>query len=142
MMTNAKTLIASSLVGLTMLGLPWALAEADHVKIDISVSQPSPEGVEAARPAGTTYVVPALVSQTFQAKEIQAHEVRAQTIYANRIEADNIEGTIHQTKEIKIGASNGDIKAPEISASVIYADEISANRVVAGHIYVRDIRRR
>ena len=141
-MTKAKTLLACSLVGLTMLGLPWTPADAEHVKIDLSVSPPAPAGVEAARPAGRTHVVPAFVSQTFQAKDIQAHEVRAQTIYANRIEADNIQGTIHRTSEITIGASNGDIEAPEIAASVIYADEISANRVVAGHIYVRDVRRR
>ena len=66
--------------------------------------------------------------------------VRADTIYANRIQADEVRGQIHQTRDVRIGDTRGEIKAPEVAASVIYADEITA--VVAQNVYVRDLRRR
>src|SRR5215470_3418291 len=59
-----------------------------------------------------------------------------------KIDADNIEGQIHQSKDVKVGDTKGEIKAPEVTASVIYAEEISANSVVAQNVYVRDLRRR
>ena len=68
--------------------------------------------------------------------------VRADTIYVNRIQADEVRGQIHQTRDVRIGDTRGEIKAPEVAASVIYADEISANSVVAQNVYVRDLRRR
>jgi hypothetical protein len=61
---------------------------------------------------------------------------------ANRIQADEVRGQIHQTRDVRIGDTRGEIKAPEVAASVIYADEISANTVVAQNVYVRDLRRR
>ena len=51
-------------------------------------------------------------------------------------------GQIHQTKDVKIHDTRGEIKAPEVAASTIYADEITANSVVAQHVFVRDLRRR
>jgi hypothetical protein len=72
----------------------------------------------------------------------QGNQVRADTIYANRIEADQVVGQVHQTKDVKIGDTKGDIKAPEVAASFIYADEIKANSVIAQHVFVRELRRR
>jgi hypothetical protein len=46
---------------------------------------------------------------------------------------------VHQSDDVKIGDTKGDIKAPEVVASVIYADEIKADSVVANDIYVRKI---
>ncbi len=142
-MTKRRILLASTLVGFMALGLPWGLAEANHVRIDIKVEpgHASPGVGQPGPPASLSYT-PAPVPETFRAREIQAHEIRAQTIYANRIEADEIRGTLHQTKGVKVGDVHGDIKAPQVSAAVIYAEEISANSVIADNIYVRDLRRK
>ena len=64
------------------------------------------------------------------------------SIYANRIDTDEIQGQIHQSKDVKVGETRGEIKAPEVTASIIYAEEISAISVVAHNVYVRDLRRR
>jgi len=92
-------------------------------------------------PAPSQVTVP-MPPQTINADQIKANQVRADTIYANRIEADQIVGQIHQTKDVKIGDTSGDIKAPEVVATIIYADEIKANSVIAQHVFVRDLRRR
>jgi hypothetical protein len=142
-MTKAR-ILASVLVGLTALGLSWARAEANHVKIDVPNDQPAAV-VVVPTPASPTVVYPApapLPAETLKAGDIKAHLVRAQTIYANKIEADEVQGAIHQSKGVKIGNTHGDIKSPQVSASVIYADEIKANSVVAEHIYVRNLERK
>ena len=79
------------------------------------------------------------------ADQIKADQVRADTIYANyanRIEADQVVGQVHQTRDVKIRDTRGDIRAPEVTAGTIYADEIKANSVIAQHVFVRDLRRR
>ena len=128
--------IAAAL-GLVALSLPLAWARADHVRIG-ATQQPS---------TSTTVIAPAQVTvpmppQTIKADEIMANQVRADTIYANRIEADEVQGQVHQTKDVKIRDTKGDIKAPEVAASIIYADEIKANSVIAQHVFVRELRRR
>jgi hypothetical protein len=96
------------------------------------------------RRLGSAVVVPAqpAAPDTLQADEITAHQVRAATIYANRIEADEINGSIHQTKGVKINDTRGNLRAPEVVASVIYADEIKANSVSADTLYLRELRKR
>ena len=106
-------------------------ARADHVKIEGSPRQPAPPYPATPAP-----------SQTIHADHIKAQRISANTIYANKIEADNIQGQVHQSKDVKVGDTRGEIKAPEVIASVIYAEEISANSVVATNVYVRDLRRR
>lgn len=125
-----RELLVTVGAGLAMVALPIGSARADHVKI---------EGTR--RPVAPPYPAPAS-SQTIHADHITAQQIRADTIYANKIEADNIQGQIHQSKDVKVGDTRGEIKAPEVAASVIHADEISANSVVAQNVYVRDLRRR
>ena len=125
-----RELLVAFGTGLAMVALPMGAARADHVKIEGSPRQPVPP-----------YPAPAS-SQTIHADHITAQQIRADTIYANKIDADNIEGQIHQSKDVKVGDTRGEIKAPEVTASVIYAEEISANSIVAQNVYVRDLRRR
>ena len=126
-----RELLVTVGTGLAMVALPiGSLARANHIKID--GNQPS---AMPPNPAPAS-------SQTIHADHITAQQIRADTIYANRIDADNIDGQIHQSKDVKVGDTRGQIKAPEVTASVIYAEEISANSIVAQNIYVRDLRRR
>jgi len=128
-MFRRKLLVAFG-TGLALVALPMGAARANHVKIEGSPRQAVPP-----------YPAPAS-SQTIHADHITAQQIRADTIYANKMDADNVTGQIHQSKDVKVGDTHGEIKAPEVSASVIYADEISANSVVATNVYVRDLRRR
>ena len=125
-----RELLVTVGTGLAMVALPIGVAPANHVKIEGSSQPPAPP-----TPAPAS-------SQTIHADHITAQQVRADAIYANRIDADNIQGQIHQSKDVKVGDTRGEIKAPEVTASVIYAEEISANSVVAQNVYVRDLRRR
>src|SRR5262245_5181570 len=129
-MMRRRELLVTIGTGLAIVALPMGAARADHVKIEGSPVQPV-----------TTYPGPAS-SQTIHADHIKAQQIRADTIYANKIDADNIVGQIHQSKNVKVGDTRGEIKAPEVTASVIYAEEISANSVAATNVYVRDLRRR
>jgi hypothetical protein len=43
---------------------------------------------------------------------------------------------------VKLDGSVKDLKAPTVVASVLYADTIKAHKVIADHIYVREIDRR
>jgi hypothetical protein len=137
-----RIVVATAVIGLSTLTL--ATAWANHVRIQVS-PQHGP-AVPSQAPGSTTVIVPspptAQVPQTLNAEQIKANVVRADTIYANSIEADEVRGQIHQTKDVKIGDTRGEVTAPEVAASVIYADEITANAVVAQHVYVRDIRRK
>ena len=141
--------IAAGVAGLVALSLPIGWARADHVHIGVT-EQPSSTTVIVPPPGTSTtqYVqVPSQVTvatppQTINADQIKANQVRADTIYANRIEADQIVGQVHQTKDVKVGDTHGDVKAPEVVASIIYADEIKANSVIAQHVFVRELRRR
>jgi len=128
-MFRRKLLVAFG-TGLALVALPMGAARANHVKIEGSPRQAVPP-----------YPAPAS-SQTIHADHITAQQIRADTIYANKMDADNVTGQIHQSKDVKVGDTHGEIKAPEVSASVIYADEISANSVVATNVYVRGLRRR
>ena len=125
-----RELLLTAATGLAMVALPIGLARANHIRIDGN-SPPAVQPVPA--PAS---------SQTIHADHITAQHIRADTIYANRIDADDIQGQIHHSKDVKVGDTRGEIKAPEVTASVIYAEEISANTVVAQNVYVRDLRRR
>jgi hypothetical protein len=144
-MTMGRRAWIAAAVGLFALSLPVGWARADHVRIGVT-QQPSttvivpPQTVQYA-PTPPQVTVP-MPPQTISADQIKANQVRADTIYANRIEADQVVGQVHQTKDVKIGNTKGDIKAPEVVASVIYADEIKANSVIAQHVFVRDLRRR
>jgi len=129
-MMRRRELLVTIGTGLAIVALPMGAARADHVKIEGSPRTPVP-----------AYPGPAS-SQTIHADHIKAQQIRADTIYANKIEADNIVGQIHQSKDVKVGDTRGEIKAPEVTASVIYAEEISANSVAATNVYVRDLRRR
>ena len=102
------------------------------------VVQPGQRVVVEA-PQSPTVVVPG--SQVVQADDIVANEVRAQTIYANRIKAPEIRGAIHPTGQVRIDRSVPDLRAPTVVASVLYADTIEAHRVIADHIFVRDLDR-
>jgi hypothetical protein len=128
-MQRRKSLMTIA-VGLATAAIPLGWAGADHVQIKGSAQPPAPLSTAPA------------ASQTLHADQITALQVRADTIYANKIEADNIQGQIHQTRDVKVGETRGEIKAPEVMAAVIYADEISANSVVARNVYVRDLKRR
>jgi hypothetical protein len=127
---HRRELLITAVTGLAMTALPIGWAGANHVRIEGSAQPPAPPSA------------PPAASQTLYADQITALQVRADTIYANRIEADSIQGQIHQTKDVKVGQTRGQIKAPEVAASVIYAEEISANSVVAQNVYVRDLKRR
>src|SRR5262245_46154375 len=105
---------------------------------------PSPN-VTTVVPAPSTVVTtpPTPVApQMLRADEIQTQRVRANTIYANKIEAGEVRGIIHQDRGLKVGDTQGEIKAPEVVAQVIYADQIKADSVIADHIFVRNLRRR
>ena len=131
-MMRRRELLVSIGTGLAMVALPvGGVAIANHVKLEGSPVAPPPP----PNPAPAS-------SQTIHADQITAQQVRADSIYANKIDADNIQGQIHQSKDVKVGDTRGEIKAPEVTASVIYADEISANWVIANNVYVREVRRR
>jgi hypothetical protein len=125
-----RELLVTAATGLAIIALPIGAARANHIKID---GNPQPSVPPSPAPAS---------SQTIHADHITAQQIRADTIYANKIDADNIDGQVHQSKDVKVGDTRGQIKAPEVTASVIYAEEISANSIVAQNIYVRDLRRR
>ena len=125
-------------VGLLAVALSAGLAWANHVRMEGS----SDQGVIYAPPGTAVVVPPGAASNTVKADGITAQQVRANTIYANKIEADEVTGTVHQNRDLKVGATHGNIRAPEVVASVIYADEIKANSVQADTIYVRDLKQR
>ena len=100
----------------------------------IIVQQPG----QPATPA--TVVQPA--PQMVQAEDLEANEVRAHTIYANKIEAPEIQGAIHPTAKVRLDRTVSDLKAPTVVASILYADTIKAHRVIATHIFVRELERR
>ena len=127
---HRRELLVTAATGFAIIALPFGAARANHIKID---GNPQPSVPPSPAPAS---------SQTIHADHITAQQIRADTIYANKIDADNIDGQIHQSKDVKVGDTRGQIKAPEVTASVIYAEEISANSIVAQNIYVRDLRRR
>ena len=140
MMRSHQKWTSTLAVGLLALALPVGLGWANHVRVEGGGDQ----GVIYA-PPGTAVVVPnppTAVPNTVKADAITAQQVRANTIYANKIEADEVRGTVHQNRDLKIGDTKGDIRAPEVVAAVIYADEIKANSVQADMIYVRDLKRR
>jgi len=141
MMRSHQKWTSTLAAGLLAVALPVGLAWANHVRVEGGGDQ----GVIYA-PPGSAVVVPnpppAAVPNTVKADGITAQQVRANTIYANKIEADEVRGTVHQNRDLKIGDTKGDIRAPEVVASVIYADEIKANSVQADMIYVRDLKRR
>jgi hypothetical protein len=143
LMMKRRAWTATAIAGLVALAISIGWARAEHVRIEVTPPPPAPPSTTVIVPAPATPAVPALAPpQLLNADQIKAHQVRADTIYANRIEADEIRGQVHQTKDVKIGDTKGEIKAPEVAASIIYADEISANTVIAQHVYVRDLRRR
>jgi hypothetical protein len=137
-----RIVAATAVVGFSALTL--ATAWASHVKIEVTPHH-APTVTRQA-PGSTTVVVPsqpqAQIPQSLNAEQIKANVVRADTIYANSIEADEVRGQVHQTSNVKIGDTQGEVTAPEVSAAVIYADEITANAVVAQHVYVRDLKRK
>jgi hypothetical protein len=99
---------------------------------------PAPGQVVVVRPASPGTVAGS-ASHVVQADALEANEVRAQTIYANRIQAPEIRGTIHQSGGVKMDRSVNNLRAAMVSASVLYADTIKADRVIADHIYVREV---
>ncbi|MGH7305349.1 MAG: hypothetical protein ACRELZ_18860 [Candidatus Rokuibacteriota bacterium] len=129
-MMRRRELLVTAATGVATIALPIGISRADHVKID---GHPQPPARPNPPPAS---------SQTIHAEHITAQRIRADSIYANRIDTDEIQGQIHQSKDVKVGETRGEIKAPEVTASIIYAEEISANSVVANNVYVRDLRRR
>ncbi len=132
--------IAAAVAGLVALSLPTTGVTQQPSSTTVIVPPLAPSTVQTV-PAPPQVTVP-MPPQTINADQIKANQVRANTIYANRIEADQVVGQIHQTKDVKVGDTKGDIKAPEVVASIIYADEIKANSVIAEHVFVRDLRRR
>ena len=132
--------IAAAVSGLVALSLPSIGVTQQPSTTTVIVPTPAPPTAQYV-PAPPQATVP-MPPQTINADQIKANQVRADTIYANRIEADQIVGQVHQTKDVKIGDTKGDIKAPEVVATIIYADEIKANSVIAQHVFVRDLRRR
>jgi hypothetical protein len=149
MTTRSRTWIAATTAGLVALSLTIGWAGAEHVRMG-ATGQSSTTTVIVPSPAtSTVQTVPAPAQvivptppQTIRADEITANQVRADTIYANRIDADQVVGQVNQMKNVKIGDTKGEIKAPDVAASVIYADEIKANSVTAQQIFVRELRRR
>ena len=101
------------------------------------IVQPAQPSTVVTQPS---VVVPA--PQMVQAEDLEANEVRAHTIYANKIEAADVRGSIHPTGGVKLDKTVRDLKAPTVVASLLYADTIKAHRVVADHIFVRDLQRR
>ena len=146
-MTMGRRAWIAAAVGVVALSLPIGWAGAEHVRIGVT-QEPSTTVIVPAPASQTVQYVPTPpqvtvpMPQTISADQITANQVRADTIYANRIQADQVVGQVHQTKDVKIGDTKGDIKAPEVAASVIYADEIKANSVIAQHVFVRDLRRK
>jgi hypothetical protein len=80
-------------------------------------------------------------SRMVQVEDLEANEVRAHTIYANKIEAPEIQGTIHSTAKVRLDDSVSDLKAATVVTSLLYADTIKAHRVIADHIFVRELER-
>jgi hypothetical protein len=136
--------------------IPVALtgsAQADHINANTQTSgsvviQPAQPpvviqpGQSVVVQPGPNATVVAPGPQMVQAEDLEANEVRAQTIYANKIEASEIQGSIHQTAKVKLDGSVRDMRVPTVVASVLYADTIKAHRVVADHIFVRELERR
>ena len=77
-MTTRKAVLAGAVSGFTALILAAGLAQANHVRIDVTPPMPEPPAM--------------IMPQTLHVEEIKANEVRAQTIYANRIDADQVQG--------------------------------------------------
>src|SRR5262249_27916271 len=62
---------------------------------------------------GSAAVTPAPApSPMTRADRLEAQQIRADPVYANKIDADNIQGQIHQSKDVKVGDTRGDIQAP------------------------------
>ena len=101
----------------------------------IIVQQSGPQAAlaTAVQPAPTRMV---------QAEDLEANEVRAHTIYANKIEASEIQGAIHPTAKVRLDDSVSDLKVATVVTSLLYADTIKAHRVIADHIFVRELERR
>jgi hypothetical protein len=95
---------------------------------------------QSGQPALATVVQPS--PRTIQAEDLEANEVRAHTIYANKIEASEIHGAIHPTAKVRLDGSVSDLKAATVVTSLLYADTIKAHRVIADHIFVRELERR
>ena len=149
MTMGRRAWIAASVAGFVALSLPMGWARAEPVRIGVTQAPSSTTVIVPAPAPSTGLYVPApsqvtvpASPQTISADQIKANQVRADTIYANRIDADQVVGQVHQTKDMKIGDTKGEIQAPEVAASIIYADEIKAKSVIAQHVYVRDLRRR
>jgi hypothetical protein len=130
-------------------------ARADHINGGFSTQTPGSAVIQPAPPPVVVYpgqsvvvqpgppaTVIAPAPQMVQAEDLEANEVRAQTIYANKIRASEVRGAIHQTGKVKLDSSVADLKASTVVASVLYADTIKAHRVIADHIFVRDLERR
>src|SRR5262249_44664515 len=95
-----RELLVTVGAGLAMVALPLSWAFADQVKIQGSAQ-------------GSTTLTPAPApSPMIRADHIKAQQIRADTVYANKIDADNIQGQIHQSKDVKVGDTRGDIQAP------------------------------
>jgi hypothetical protein len=157
---SAWTAIAALVPAIAVTGA----AKADHMNGFSSVT--SSTGTVVVQPAPTPALPPVVVQpgqpiivqqpgqsvplatvprpapQMVQAEDLEANEVRAQTIYANKIEAPEIQGSIHPTGKIQLDRSVSDMKAATVVASVLYADTIKAHRVIADHIFVRNLERR
>ena len=126
-----RELLVTFGAGLAMVALPLSWACANHVKMQGATQAPAP-----------VYQVPAPTpAATIHADHIKAQQIVANTVYANKIEADNIQGQVHQSKDVKVGDTKGEMEAPQVTASVIYADKITANSIVAQNVYVRELRR-
>src|SRR5262245_5466784 len=101
-MMRRRELLVTIGTGLAMVALPvGGAAIANHVKLEGAPIAPLPPNPAPAS------------SQTIHADQITAQQVRADSIYANKIDADNIQGQIHQSKDVKVGDTRGEIKAPE-----------------------------
>ena len=155
---------------LTVVALMPALAvtgaaRADHIANGFA-SEVRPPGSVVIQPAPATPLPPVVVQpgqtiivqqpgqqaalatvgqpapRTIQAEDLEANEVRAHTIYANKIEASEIQGAIHPTAKVRLDSSVSDLKAATVVTSLLYADTIKAHRVIADHIFVRQLERR
>ena len=100
----------------------------------IIVQQPG----QPAPPAATVVQPP---SRMLQVEDLEANEVRAHTIYANKIEAPEIQGAIHAGAKVHLDDSVPDLKTGTVTTSLLYADTIKAHRVIADHIFVRELER-
>jgi hypothetical protein len=151
----------ATLVALIPMMAVTGTARADHINNGFA-AEARPPGSVVIHPAPSTPLPPVVVQpgqpiivqqsgrpatvvqpapQVVQTEDLEANEVRAQTIYANKIEAPEIQGAIHPTGEIRLNSSVSDMKAATVVASVLYADTIKAHRVIADHIFVRNIKR-